>query len=165
MPALISIEQHGERFYVKGKTFELKESIKKLGCKFDAVRRQWYASKKETAEQVISLAIKTDPNVEVVTPPLLPISHSEKIIIGRATYRTREYHVLVNTVKNDKHLIMLVFQDGSKVFWPADAAYVEDMVIYKEPKSINCLTAFLSCLNQAKGLLTESDQLPLKTVA
>jgi hypothetical protein len=116
MPALISIEQLGERFYFKGKTFEIKENIKKLGGKFDAIRRQWYASKKETAEQVISLAIKTDPNVEVVTPPLLPISHSEKIIIGRATYRAREYHVLVNTVKNDKHLIKLVFKTEARYF-------------------------------------------------
>lgn len=159
----IAIEQHGERFYVIGKTFELKDRIKELGCKFDAVRRQWYASQKEIADNVALLAVKGESDIP--SSPYSPISLSEKIIIGRATYRSREYHVLVNTIKNDKRLIKLAYSDGSKVFWASDAAYVEDLAMYKEPKSINCLNAFSSCLNQAKGLLTEPDQLPLKVVA
>ena len=87
----IAIEQSDERFYLVGHTFSLKETIKSLGCKFDAAKKQWYASKQEIAEQIVLLTQTEAP--AAVTSAKATISATDKIIRGRAKYRSHEYYV------------------------------------------------------------------------
>ena len=127
----IAIEQSDERFYLVGPTFSLKEKIKSLGCKFDTARRQWYASEKSVAENIISLfsSEKTDSSIENTSQTA--VSTTAKIVKGKASYKGHEYYLLDDTKKNDRRLIKLVFRDGSKVFWAGNPDDVEILASYK----------------------------------
>jgi hypothetical protein len=86
----------------------------------------------------------------------LPISPTHNIIIGRARYNGREYYVL----SKNKQQIKLVFRNGSKVFTLKDTSAVQILVIYKEPKSINCLKSFTRFVAHTKSILNNSRQIP-----
>lgn len=86
----------------------------------------------------------------------LLISPTQNIIMGRARYKGQEYYVL----RKSKQDIKLVFRDGSAVFTLKDTSAVQILVIYKEPKSINCLKSFTRFIAHAKVILNNSRQIP-----
>lgn len=157
----LAIEQNNDRFYLIGHTFSLKDTIKSLGCKFDAARKQWYATQKEIAEQVISVAGSKEDESSNTRPVNKSVSTAEKIIRGRAVYKGREYYVLQDTRKNDKRLVKLVYKDGSKVFWAGSAEEVQIVAKYNKPKSLDNLAAFVKWADLAKKAISDESELPI----
>jgi hypothetical protein len=84
------------------------------------------------------------------------VSITDKIIISRARYNGRKYYIL----SKNKHQIKLVFRKGSAVFTLKDTSAIQFLVIYKEPKSINCLKAFTRFIAHADAMLNNKGQIP-----
>ena len=66
--------QEEKKYFISGNTFEVKDQLKELGCRWDAEAGQWYHTNRKVAAQAQKLV------------PAGP----EKHIIGQAPYELKE---------------------------------------------------------------------------
>jgi hypothetical protein len=108
----IQIQQNGQRIYIVGHTYPIRDRLRSAGAHWDGDRGAWWigAAKRADIESVIAAA-------SAAAASQGPDRGAR--VLGRARYRDREYYVLAKS--RDGRRLLLAFRDGSKQFW-ADAS-------------------------------------------
>lgn len=128
----IQIQTQGRRHYLVGDTYQIREQLQAAGCHFDretpptaAPRGAWWTSKLEVAQRFAGAAAP-QASAAVDAPQSGGRNESlggDSTVIGRASYKGREYLLVWEGTTSRGPAAKLAFTDGSKVFW-ADAAAV-----------------------------------------
>lgn len=102
----ITLERIGQRVYIVGNTFPVKDQLKKAGCHWDGERRQWWIGAAKAA------AIEA-----IVAAPAAPAEESgdDVRLIGKAMYKGRTYYV--RALSGDRTRARLISLDGRIDFW------------------------------------------------
>jgi hypothetical protein len=134
----ISVEQVGQRLYVTGNTYAVKDALKAAGCHWDGERRQWWigAAKRSRIESLIAKPMPASQDVAAER-----LERDRENIIGRAEYDGHSYY-LVGEGSNDRGAwVRLMFRDGSKTFFkPASEARVTKR--YGKPQTLDGLREY-----------------------
>jgi hypothetical protein len=110
--AEIQIQQNGQRIYIVGHTYPIRDRLRAAGAHWDDDRGAWWIGAAKRAD--IEAAIAAASAAAASQGP-----DRGARVIGRARYRERDYYCL--TESRDGRRLLLCFRDGSKQFW-ADAA-------------------------------------------
>lgn len=113
MTITIGTEKVKARVYVTGNTYAVRDRLKSAGCHWDAQRKQWWigAAKSDKIESIVGKLDGKEVKEDLSRKPLL----------GKASYKGRDYYVLATTPKNGGKLWLTVL-DGSIDFWAATDA-------------------------------------------
>lgn len=115
----ITIDKQGRRFYLRGDTYAVRGQIRAAGAKWDADTRCWYTGVKATADAIVERMSGATTTAERPSESLTPSSE----IIGKATYKGREYLLIWEGNTRRGPAAKLAFADGSKVFWASQGEY------------------------------------------
>ncbi len=112
MAQRITSEKAGQRIYLVGNTFPLKDRIKQLGGHWDGERKQWWLSSRKAKEAEALLA-----EVNAAESPVHPLGEDadQVRLVGKATYKGRTYYVRALTLDGTR--CRLTTLDQSLDFW------------------------------------------------
>lgn len=110
----LSIEKVGRRLYVVGNSFAVKDCLKKIGCKWDADRKQWWigSGKQAELEGCIGSASK---EYKEPTPQELEKRRCD----GKVEYKGKTYYVVGKSPAKGK--LWLTVLDCSINFWALES--------------------------------------------
>lgn len=108
----ITMERAGQRVYVAGNTFALKDRLKSIGCHWDGDRRQWWIGAAKTAalESLLTAAAEQPAPAEDL---------DRARVHAKVRYKDRTYYALAQNQEGTR--VRLVTLDGAVDFW-ADTA-------------------------------------------
>jgi uncharacterized protein YbjT (DUF2867 family) len=112
----------GTRLYLLGSTYAIKDQLRAAGCHWDGERKAWWIGRaKADAIQALLGSVPTAPTsaAPTTTPPVSSDRRPDPTsrVIGRATYKGRDYYVLAETRDGARRL--LASRDGAISFWAA----------------------------------------------
>jgi len=99
----VKLETIGQRIYVAGNTYPIKDSLKSAGCHWDGDRRQWWIGATQKAK-LEALVTSAQPKKEDV---------SDREIYSQREYKGRKYY----EVGASSGRVRLASLDGSLDFW------------------------------------------------
>ena len=167
----LSIRSEGQRHYVVGDTYPVKDLLRAAGLKWDAQEKAWYSGRREVANAALAAAAGANgsaANVAVGGNGAAKQDHPAPgiaaVVAGRATYKGRTYYVagrerrgrtryddsVVQVESRDGSRVLLYFRDGSSQFW-ADRGAVEIAKAYRKPQTIGSLREFVEQAKQARA--------------
>lgn len=114
MTITLGTEQIGRRIYVTGNTYEIKNKLKDIGCKFDPDRKQWWigSSKKSEVEAVVNNLDGKEIKEDL----------SKKEVYGKVQYKSKSGRVgTYYVIAQGKGRLRLTNLDGSIDFWVDEA--------------------------------------------
>ena len=144
----IQIEQSGQRLYIRGNTFAIKDALKRAGAHWDPdVRAWWIGAAKRSAIESLIAAPKpaAEPAREAVSP-------AARVIRGRAEYKGKTYYILAHgQSRNDgSSYAKLCSRDGSMVFWASKEHTLRILKTYDKPTSIQSLRDYADRMKSAR---------------
>lgn len=115
----VTLETIGQRIYVAGNTFPIKDRLKRAGCHWDGDRKQWWigAAKRSEIESVVTHA-PTSSTSQQGSGDRTPDRNAD--VKARATYKGKDYYVLAET--RDGAKLLLAARNGAFQFWAAREA-------------------------------------------
>jgi hypothetical protein len=117
------LKQVGQRIYLIGNTYPVRNLIRESGGKWDPVEKLWYVGLqvRERAEQIAAM-IDAQPVTQQEHPEF---DRKRTPIKGRAKYKGKGGYLVLweGMTRRGSEAVKLAFRDGSKTFW-ADAAQV-----------------------------------------
>lgn len=110
MSTVIGTERVGQRIYVVGDSYAIRDRLKRIGCHWDGDRRQWWigAAKGAEIEALIGRAATEAPPKEDLDAARVK---------AKVEYKGRTYYAIAET--RDGAKMRLVTMDGSVDFWAA----------------------------------------------
>jgi hypothetical protein len=119
MPSLLRVERVGQRAYVVGDSFAIKDQLKSAGCHWDGDRRQWWiGATKAAAVETIVAAAGTAPATDAAAKGV----PDDTRLVAKAKYKGRTYYCpWVGQTKSGEYKARLVTLDGSLDFWATAA--------------------------------------------
>lgn len=133
---MITIDQQGRRYYLRGNTYPIKRQLREAGCTWDPEARAWWTGKRDVAERFA----KVDPADVRET-----IGDDAPVLGARVQYKRKLYFALCNRngelirSRTDKH--KLCSRDGQLVFW-APIDQIRFVKYYRRPQSFATLRAY-----------------------
>ena len=117
----ITIERKGQRVYLIGDTFAVKDRIKSMGEHWDGDRRAWWVGQaKETQARELAEQLSTSG---ATTSQKRPQVGDDSCVVAKAKYKGRTYYVLwLGTTKSGAKKARLTVLNGSIDFWVDTAA-------------------------------------------
>lgn len=134
--AKCTLEKVGRRYYVRGDSYSLKDTLKENGCKWDATERAWYTANKEAAEAILAIfenaGDKKGERVEVTEGMATEVC-------GRLQYKGAAYYYSwEGQTKSGDRKAKAVTMDGTKSFWVTYPDY-QVTAAYKNKRTIQNL--------------------------
>lgn len=114
----------GNRIYLRGDTYKLRDKIKAIGGHWDPDQRAWWvgAAKRGEADRLVAIAGNPVQDGAVIVPEALP---EDTKIVGKAEYKGRQYLILWEGEGTDgRRSAKLTFRDGTRQFWVHTDQYV-----------------------------------------
>lgn len=140
----LGTETIGQRIYLTGNTYAVKDALKAAGCHWDGERRQWWigAAKREKIANLIAQPLPVAQDVEASR-----LEHDRNNILGRAEYDDHSYY-LVGRGENERGAwVRLMFRDGSKTFFKP-ATEVTITKTYQRPQTLKGLQEYAERLKR-----------------
>ena len=116
----VTIERQGQRVYLVGDTYAIKDRIKAIGGHWDSYRRAWWVGSAKASE---AKALTSDIANEPATPPAKQ-DPSDIYLTGKGRYKGREYFV-GSTTRDGNKVRLLTLPD-------ADNNYLDFWVVCSE---------------------------------
>lgn len=142
----ITVDKKGRRFYLRGNTYPIKDSLRSSGAKWDADERAWWTSKQEVADKFAKAEdVKQDRNDS---------NEGENLrVIGRANYKGKSYYVVwQGMTRAGFEGWKLAFSDGTKTFWTKQGEQPPTWVkSYDKPKTIRELREYAARAAKTKS--------------
>lgn len=167
-PVSITVETIKGRHYLRGTPFASKQFLWEMGAQWDAEQKAWWIEgKRKEAEALLAQALERFPaqpakKTEPAKAAEAGVDVDARVIVGKAKYRGKVYHVLVapRRSKDGALVCKLAFRNGSGSFWAKEASEVQMLREYREPTSINALRAFAEQMRRgpAQGTQYECEE-------
>lgn len=127
----IELKEEGQRVYVLGNTFPIKDAIKSAGGHWDADRKAWWIGKKKKSELEASIGKVAGGSQHAQGERQEP--GEDAAVAGRAEYKGRTYYLAGRVEKGrthwdntvapiltrDQSKYLLYSRDGKMQFWAA----------------------------------------------
>lgn len=112
---MVATEKVGNRVYVTGDSYPIKDRLKSIGCHWDGERRQWWIGAKKQSE--------LDSIVANGATAAKSEDSSAVRIVGKAEYKGRSYYVRwYGVAKSGEWKCHLTTLDGKIDFWAGDGS-------------------------------------------
>lgn len=166
--AQITIEQRGQRVYLRGDTYGHKDAIKAIGGHWDGDARAWWVGAAKVADAtalVQQLAAAPAPAAPAATD-----APARQYLAGNCRYQGRKAYIAGRLVRGrtqwDDRVAQVTSQDGQRVLlvgwsgrtWWAPLADVSDVQAYQRPKTLAGLQRFAERCRENGG--THPDACP-----
>lgn len=128
----ISTQQVGQRIYIAGNTYAVKDALKAAGCHWDGERRQWWigAAKRDKIAGLLALPLPASQDVEAER-----LRRDRENILGTAKYAGKTYYLVGRGESERGEWVRLMFRDGSKTFFKP-ASEVEITKTYRRAQTL-----------------------------
>lgn len=93
----VTLEKEGNRYYVTGDTFALKNKLKEAGFRWDSHRRAWW-----TADQALATTFEGEFEPEDATEARTVETRSSAICTGKVTYNDKTYYIIGHSSDGQK---------------------------------------------------------------
>lgn len=157
----ITVEQAGRRYYLRGDTYAIRDSLRAAGATWDADAKAWWTGKRETAEALIARFSSSnnggnDNDNGGTRPNNVPRDGMDTTVSGRAEYKGRTYYIAGSVSRPDgrwgradvRHVttrdgqrMLLIFRDATSQFW-ASVDAIEIVKEYETPQTVQSLRDF-----------------------
>lgn len=117
----ITVQVQGQRIYLTGDTFPVKDDIKAMGGHWDGDRKAWWVgvAKREAAEQLASSSVSQTAKSTKSDAP-----SRDARVKSRVTYKAKDYYVLAGSEREGKPRYLLAARNGAFQFWADGTACV-----------------------------------------
>lgn len=125
----------GQRVYIAGNTFAVKDALKRAGCHWDGERKMWWigAAKRNQIESLIAKPLPVSKDVEADR-----LERDRNNILGTAKYNGHSYFVVGEGRNERGGWIRLMFRDGSKTFFK-NADEIQRGKTFRKPVTLEFL--------------------------
>jgi hypothetical protein len=142
----VTIERCGQRVYLNGNTYPIKDKIKSLGGHWDGDRKAWWvgSTKAGAVEQLVNGVASSQSNDSRQVG-------SDSKVVAKAKYKGRTYYVLwMGRCKNGQEKAHLTVLDAKIDFW-ADLSQCE-IVKHYHPREYRGRTEYTTLGSIARFL-------------
>src|SRR4051812_10682709 len=116
----VSVEKQGQRVYLVGDTYAVRDRIKAMGGHWDGGRRAWWVGAKKAAEaEALAASLAAAPPAPKAGPG------DDARLKAKVTYKGRTYYVIAESADRCRLTVL----DGSVDFW-ADKSACELVKVY-----------------------------------
>lgn len=134
----IQTETVGQRVYVTGNTYAIKDALRAAGCHWDGDRRAWWigAKKRAAVDHLLNAPLPAAEDVEAAR-----LKRDRDNILGTAKYDGKTYYVVGRGTNDRGEWVRLMFRDGRKTFFKP-LAEVEIVKTYRRAQTLEGLQEF-----------------------